>query len=86
MPLLVVAVIVAVPAPTAVTVPLLTVATLVLLELHVTALFVALDGVMVAVSVSDCPFWRAVDVLFRLIPVANTGAVTVTVQVAVLPL
>lgn len=52
-PLAVEAVIVAVPAAIGVTVPeLFTVATLVLLEVHVTVLFVAFDGVTVAVSVS----------------------------------
>ena len=53
-----VAVIVAVPTDFAVTVPLLTVATLVLLELHDTVLFVAFDGLTVAVSVAVQPAVR----------------------------
>jgi hypothetical protein len=48
-PLEVLAVMVAVPAEIAVTVPFLTVATLVSLEVHVTVLLVAFDGRTVAV-------------------------------------
>ena len=82
LPSAVVTVIVAVPTAFAVIVPLLTVATLVALLLQVTFLFVALDGVMVAVNVSVAPTNRLVEVLLRLTPV--TGTVTVTAQVAVL--
>ena len=49
------AVIVAQPADLAVTVPLLTVATLELLELQETVLSVAFDGVTVALSVAVSP-------------------------------
>ena len=49
------AVIVAVPEPTAVTVPSDTAATLSLLVLHVTLLSVALEGVTVAVSLPVSP-------------------------------
>ena len=52
------AVIVAVPLPIAVTVPLLTVATAVLLLDQVTVLFVALEGATVAVSVLVLPVVR----------------------------
>ncbi len=81
------AVIVAVPAATAVTLPPDTAATLLLLVVHVTVLFVALDGVMVAVSVA-VPFGPSVSaVLSSLMPVtATVGLTTVTLQVAVLPL
>jgi hypothetical protein len=51
-------VIVAVPAPTAVTTASLTVATAALLVDQVTAGFVALGGVTVAVSVSEAPTIR----------------------------
>ena len=66
-----VAVIVALPFPTAVTTPLETVATDVLLDVH-TTLSVELDGVTVAVSVAVFPFVRLSDVLERVIPVAGT--------------
>ena len=77
------AVIVAVPAATAVTLPPLSVATFVLLLLHVTVLSVALLGLTVAVSVAFAPVVRERLVLFKLIPVTATVALeTVTVQVA----
>ena len=86
-PLFDLAIIVAVPADLAVTVPFETVATLLLLVVHVTVLSVASEGVIVAVSVSVLPLFMVADVLFRLMPVtATVGFVTVTVQVAVLPL
>jgi hypothetical protein len=76
------------PADMAVTKPLwFTVATVVLPLLHVTFLFVALEGVMVAVNVSELPTVSEVDVLFRDTPVTATvllPLVTLTEQVAVL--
>ena len=83
----VVTVIVAVPALTPRTTPPVdTVATAVLLLLHVTFLFVALEGVIVTVRFS-VPFTkRLVDVLFKDTPVTKTGReLTVIVQNAVLP-
>jgi hypothetical protein len=62
--LLVLAVIVAVPALTAVTFPLETVATFLSLDVHVTVLSVASEGVTVAVRVSLEPSTRESDVLF----------------------
>ena len=75
-PSAVVAVMVAVPLATAVTTPeSLTVATEVLLLVHVTLLSVALLGITVAVSVAVCPAEVKVrDVLFSDIPVAGTFA------------
>ena len=83
-PLLDFAVIVAVPALMAVTLPFDTVATLLLEVLHVTVLLAALEGVIVALIVSLVPFIKVSDVLesFTL----DTGVVTVTLQDAVLPL
>jgi hypothetical protein len=79
---------VAVPAATAVTVPPDTVATEGALLLHVTFLFVALEGATVAVNVSELPTVRLVDVLLSVTPVTATGLtllpVMLTVQVAVL--
>jgi hypothetical protein len=76
-------VIVAVPAPIAVTLPaLLTVATLVLELVQVTFLFVALEGVTVAVNVSELPITKVIVFLDKVMPV--TGTVTVTVHAAVL--
>ena len=73
-PLVAVTVMVAVPAATAVTRPaLLTVATEVLLLVHVTVLSVALSGATVAVSVSVPPTVRVVDSLLRLTPVTATS-------------
>ena len=84
LPLAVVTVIVAVPAATAVTTPLVdTVAIPGLPLLHVTFLFVALEGATVAVRVSVLPMLRLVFVLFKVTPVTAT-LLTVTVQVAVL--
>ena len=87
-----VAVMVAVPVPTAVTVqPLvvgvvgLTEATLVLLLLQMTFLFVALSGLTVATRSSVTSTAMVVADLFNVTPVTATGAlVTVTVQDAVL--
>jgi len=85
-PSAVVTVIVAVPTAMAVTVPLVTVAAAVLLELHVTALFVALLGATVGISVSVPPTARVMLVLFSDTPVTGIGvALTITVQAAVLP-
>ena len=80
------AVMLALPLDTAVTKPFAsTVATEVLLLLHITLLSVALSGVTVAVS---CKVWpRLVNdavVLLRVIPVTGTDIFTVTAQVAVL--
>lgn len=81
-PSAVVTVMVALPAPTAVTRPLLlTVATAVLLLLHVTDLLVASEGATVAVSCSVLPLVRDVEDLLS--ETAVTGCVTVTLQVAV---
>ena len=68
------AVIVALPLPTAVTTPFETVATAVLLDVHVTLSVLPL-GVTVAVSVAVLPFVRLRDVCERLMPVAGTDAV-----------
>jgi len=80
-------VMVAVPAATALTSPPAdTVATEVLLLLHVTFWFVAVEGAMVAIRSSASPTVRFVDVLFSVTPVTATEVVTtLTVQLAVLP-
>ncbi len=80
-------VIVAVPAATPVTTPAeLTVATEVLLLVHVTLLLVALAGDTVAVSVAVPPTDMLAVVGVTVTPVTGTLAVvTVTVQVAVKP-
>ena len=71
-PSVVITVIVAVPAAFAVTTPLEdTVATVVLLEDHVTDLSVAFVGNTVAVKVSVSPTVIDIDVLFRLTPVTE---------------
>jgi hypothetical protein len=81
----VVTVIVAVPADTAVTVPSSTVATLELLVVQLTVLFVALLGLTVSVRVSDPPAVKERLVLLRLTLVTGTAAATtVKAQVAVL--
>ena len=67
-----VAVIVAVPAPTAVTFPPETVATDGLDVVQVTVLLVALDGVTVAVSVDEPPALRVRVVELRVMPVVAT--------------
>jgi hypothetical protein len=73
------------PALTAVTNPSSdTVATPVLPLLHVTFLFVALAGAIIAYRVSVLPSRIEVDVLSRVTPVTVTGF-TLTVQEAVLP-
>lgn len=67
-----VAVIVAVPPPTAVTLPPETVATEALDVVQVTDLSVAFDGETVAVSVVEPSMLRARDVWLREIPVVAT--------------
>jgi hypothetical protein len=81
LPSCVVAVMMAVPSALAVTTPLVTVATVVLLLVHVTVLFDAVSGKTVGVSVnvsftvSDAAVWFS--------ETEATGVVTVTTQVAV---
>jgi hypothetical protein len=78
-----VTVILAVPAPTMLTTPLLTVATFVLLEFHDTALFVAFGGDIVGVSVKGAfPVVLDIDAVFSVTPV--TGTFTVG-RVSVIP-
>ena len=72
---------VAVPPDTAVTVPFSTVATAVLVELHVAFLFVASEGTTVAVKVAVVPLTKDNSVCESVTPVADT--VTVTSHVAV---
>ena len=86
LPSVVVAVIVAVPLPFAVTTPLLLmVATLVLLLVHLRFLFVALSGLTVAVSVCVAlSVEKFRDVLLRETPVTRMGVDTVTEHVALL--
>ena len=85
LPLLLFAVMVAVPKPTALTTPLETVATEVLLELQVRVLLVALLGETVAVRVWEEPVPVKLRLfLFRLTPVTAMGF-TVTVQLEVRP-
>ena len=80
------AVIVAVPPPLAVTKPLLlTVATLVLLDFHVTFLLLVLLGVTVAVSCSVSPLFIVAEVLFSEIPVANWFTVIAHEALRLLP-
>ena len=84
-----VAVMVAVPAATAVTTPLFssTLAIFGLDDFHVTFLFVAFVGVTVAVNATVLPFTTLAVVLFKVIPVTLTvGTVTCTVQLAEMPL
>lgn len=76
LPSAVVTVIVALPAETAVTTPLETVATDVFNDVQVTVLLVAFSGATVAVKVSVAPTSSVVSVLFKLTPVT---AFTVTV-------
>ena len=86
LPSAVVTVIFAVPAALAVTVPLDTVATDVFDEDHVTFLFVAFEGEIVAVNVVVLPTSKVALVLFKDTPVTATvvdeGCVTLTVAVA----
>ena len=71
-PSAVVTVMVAEPAVTAVTLPVLsTVATAVLLLFQETDLLVALSGVIVAVNVADSPTLRLIFVLLSVIPVTG---------------
>ena len=90
LPLLVVAVIVAFPLPIAVIFPFATIATAWSELVHVTVLSVALFGKIVAVSVSLSPISKVKDVLLNETEVASitsgAGSLTVTIQVAVLPL
>ena len=94
LPSFAVQVIVTVPADFAVTLPvLLTVAIFVFDDFQVTALFVALVGVTVAVNCIVFPFPTLAVVLFNVIFVTFTtdgfdgiGSVTVTLQVAFLSL
>ena len=77
------AVMVAVPSLTAVTLPLSTVATAESELLQVTVLSVASSGVTVATSVSESPSVKVKVVLLREIPVtATTFLLTATLQVA----
>ena len=87
LPSTVVAVIVAVPAETAVTTPPAETVALALLQLlHVTFWLVALEGAIVGRRVSVSPTVRLADDLFSETPVTGTlSSVTLTVQVAVLP-
>ena len=64
-----VTVITAVPAPTAVTTPLFTVATLSLLVVHVMFLFVAVEGDTVALRFVVSPTLRLTELLSSLTPV-----------------
>jgi hypothetical protein len=83
LPSAVVTIMVAIPAPTAVTKPLaLTVATFVLLDAHVTDWFVALAGDTVAVSMDVSA--GVSDKLAELSVTPSTGTDTVNAQVAVL--
>ena len=86
-PSVVVTVIVAVPADFAVTTPdVETVATAVLLDDHVTDLFVALEGEIEAVRDDVSPTAIDRDVLLMETPVTGTAVdVTVTIQLAVNP-
>lgn len=68
----VVAVIVAVPGPTAVTLPPETVATEAFEVVQVTVLLVAFDGLTVAVSVEEPPALRVSAVWLRVMPVVAT--------------
>jgi hypothetical protein len=87
LPSKVVTVIVALPAETALTVPPETIATALLLLLHDTFLFVALEGETVALNVWLPPTVKDRLVVLRLTPVTATvllPPVTLTAQVAVL--
>jgi hypothetical protein len=72
-PSTVVTVIVAKPAAMAVTVPLFTVATLVLLEDHVTALFVALAGLTVSIRFAVYPMLKVSVDWSSVTPVTDIG-------------
>ena len=67
-----VTVIVALPSDTPVIRPLVTVATLLLLDVQVTVLFVAFDGAIVAAKVSSPPTETEVEFLFNDTPVTET--------------
>ena len=80
-PFLVVAVMIAVPSPFAVTLPLsLTTATEVLLDVHVGFLLVTLLGVMVAVNLTESPRSKLAVVLSSVIPVASTTVTSSSFQ------
>ena len=82
LPLLVAAVIVAVPTPTAVITPSETVTTLVLLVVHITLLSVASFGVIEYVNTELSPFSILIKDLFNIIDEGSTiGALTVTLHV-----
>ena len=86
LPSSVVTVIVAVPAFNAVTLPLETVATEVLLLFQLTFLLVALLGLIVAVRVNSSPSVISQDALSRVTSVTGyTFALTVTEHVAIFP-
>ena len=87
LPLVELAVIVAVPAAFAVILPFETEATAVLEEDHVIVLSVAFEGATVAVTVADLPASSSSDVSESVTEVTSiTGAFTVTATEAVLPL
>ena len=78
---------VAVPALIPEIIPLLTVATLVLLDVQVTFLLLALCGSIVATNCVVAPTLTETELLFNEIPVTSTlPCMTVIVAVAVLPL
>ena len=79
LPSSVVTVMVAAPPDTAVTVPFSTMATAVLVELHVTFWFVASEGATAAVKVAIAPFTKGNSVCESVTP--ETGIVTNTSQV-----
>ena len=84
-PSAVLTVILALPALTASTEPLLTVATDVSLLDQVTFLFVALDGLMLSVNVNLSPTYKDAEVLFNETDVTEIDEfLTVTVQEAVI--
>ena len=77
------AVMVALPILTALTIPFSTVATDGFDEFQVTVLSVASDGLTVAAKVTDCPTFNDAVVLSRVMLVTGVAS-TVTAQVAVL--
>ncbi len=79
LPLLEVAVMVAVPSATPVITPFETVATLVLLEVHLMLLLVAFDGVTVALTVTVSPVFTVTEDLLTVTPVTSTTGVGTSV-------
>ena len=80
------AIISAVPADTALTIPLLTVATLLLLLLHVTVLSVAFDGLIVALIVLLSPIVSVIlEISSSILDGITVGSFTVHLQDAVKP-